>query len=81
MKNTDCLPVYKDEKLELLVPIWKILELVDNLSDDDKADLACTITNMIEDNDKALSVLRMRCRHCGKFMNSEIEVCHCWNDE
>ncbi len=62
--------------MTITMPAWCILEGIDQLSDEDKTDIATAIVNMIGDGRLALSVLQLRCRHCGKYLGFDYE-CDC----
>ena len=80
MKNTDILTYTDENGFKFHFPTWVVLGAIDNLSDEDKRDFAMTIVNTIKSKELALSVLDMRCKHCGIFLGFD-GVCHCWNDE
>ena len=48
---------------------------------ENKTDIATAIANMIESDELALSVLRFRCKYCGKFLNEEYGTCYCTSDD
>lgn len=50
-------------------------------TDQEKTDIATAIVNMIENDELALSVLRYRCKCCGKFLNEEYGTCYCAADD
>ena len=67
---------------EFKFPVWVILRAIDNLSNEDKADLATVIVDMIggeNENELVLSVLRQRCMSCGKNLYGE--KCYCMAEE
>lgn len=58
-----------------------IIRTMENKTDQEKADIATAIVNMIESDELALSVLRYRCDYCGKFLNEEYGTCYCTADD
>lgn len=58
-----------------------IMRTMENKTDQEKTDIATAIINMIENDELALSVLRYRCKYCGKFLNEEYGTCYCTADD
>lgn len=85
MKNTDIMTYTDPNGNSYTFPSYILLGAIDNLSDDDKAELATTIVNMLPNTEEgkylALNVLRYRCDFCGTFLNVEHGVCYCERDE
>jgi hypothetical protein len=82
MKNTDTLKYVDKSGVEFTFPVWVVLGAIDNLSNEDKADLATVIVDMIggeNENELVLSVLRQRCMSCGKSLQGE--KCYCMREE
>jgi hypothetical protein len=80
MKNIDTLTYTDKDGLKVMFPTWVVLQAIDNLSDEDKADFATAVVGMIGNDQLALTVLKQRCRDCGRFLGFD-ETCHCMNDE
>lgn len=85
MNNINSLKVKHPAGFIIEIPFKFVMESIDNLSDDDKAELATTIVNMLPNTKEgkylALNVLRYRCNFCGTFLNVEHGVCYCERDE
>lgn len=81
MTTTDNLSFLDTNGDKIKIPLWSVLLVIDDLSDEDKADIATAIVNEIDDGEIALSVLRMRCKKCGVRLSRVTDTCYCTTDE